>query len=526
MSKSKVLKRILPVMMADSGVTYYVDATSGDDANTGLTSGDPWKSIAKVAAASLNPGDKVLFKRGEVWRSRLRLTCSGSAGKHIVFGAYGTGDKPILSGAELLSSWNDEGGNIWNAALNPECLVVWFDEDMGTKVANKPALAANDDWFWDTNVLYIYSDSDPGDKVIEGSNEWQCIDQNELSYLRFENLKVEKSRGGNIRIDGDATDIIISNVDCAKAFQEGIYVGVAGGAAVTPSNVVIEDCTVTLCNREDQIATPAIHQWLGTSGGDNLVIRNCTISSDIDVVNSGFARDGIMVDDGDNVLIENNSISDFDHGIQMRGSLVDAKDVDTFVIRYNRIEVFDDAIWLNGTDEADSEIYYNLLVNTGDQHFDIIGEGGKIYNNTCYGGQSNAIALQNDASSKVIFKNNIISHHANNKVIVNIDDTAGVDIANSTFDNNCYYRAAPAADFWDYDGGGGGNFADWQSTHSMDANGINENPLYTDFGTDFTLQAGSGCRDAGVDVGLTRDYPGESVPQETNPAIGAYEYTG
>ena len=48
MSKSKVLKRILPVMMADSGVTYYVDATSGDDANTGLTSGAPWKSIDKV----------------------------------------------------------------------------------------------------------------------------------------------------------------------------------------------------------------------------------------------------------------------------------------------------------------------------------------------------------------------------------------------------------------------------------------------------------------------------------------------
>ena len=167
-----------------------------------------------------------------------------------------------------------------------------------------------------------------------------------------------------------------------------------------------------------------------------------------------------------------------------------------------------------------------MLIDTGDQYFDITGEGGKIYNNTCYGGQSNAVVLQTLAATKVIFKNNILSHHANNKVIIYIDDTNGVDISNSTFDNNCYYRAAPTADFWAYAGGGGDDFADWQSTHSQDANGLNEDPVFTTPGTDYTLQAGSNCRDAGVDVSLTRDYAGESVPQETNPSIGAYEYTG
>ena len=46
---------------------YYVDAVNGNDSYSGLagafTSGTtgPWKTIAKVNAATLNPGDSVLF---------------------------------------------------------------------------------------------------------------------------------------------------------------------------------------------------------------------------------------------------------------------------------------------------------------------------------------------------------------------------------------------------------------------------------------------------------------------------------
>jgi hypothetical protein len=49
------------------------------------------------------------------------------------------------------------------------------------------------------------------------------------------------------------------------------------------------------------------------------------------------------------------------------------------------------------------------------------------------------------------------------------------------------------------------------------------NPLFVS-GSDFRLQAGSPARDAGVDVGLTSDYLGYTVPFNTIPDIGAYEY--
>jgi surface protein len=48
--------------------------------------------------STLNPGDQVLFKRGDSFPGTLTITKSGSLGLPITFGAYGTGAKPIFSG--------------------------------------------------------------------------------------------------------------------------------------------------------------------------------------------------------------------------------------------------------------------------------------------------------------------------------------------------------------------------------------------------------------------------------------------
>jgi hypothetical protein len=76
----------------------YIDQTSGSDSANGLT-GTPWKTIAKVNAASLVPGANVYFKRGETWQEQLTVPSSGSSGSPITFGAYGTGAAPIITGS-------------------------------------------------------------------------------------------------------------------------------------------------------------------------------------------------------------------------------------------------------------------------------------------------------------------------------------------------------------------------------------------------------------------------------------------
>ncbi len=81
-----------------AGDTYYVDATNGNDINSGTSIDASWKTIAKVNSFYFNPGETILFKRGEVWREELRVSSSGENDRTITFGAYGNGDKPCIRG--------------------------------------------------------------------------------------------------------------------------------------------------------------------------------------------------------------------------------------------------------------------------------------------------------------------------------------------------------------------------------------------------------------------------------------------
>ena len=77
---------------------YYVSWRTGNDTNSGLSSEAPWKSIARVNSASLNPGDRILLHAGETWREQLRPPTSGEENHPIVFTSYGAGARPKLEG--------------------------------------------------------------------------------------------------------------------------------------------------------------------------------------------------------------------------------------------------------------------------------------------------------------------------------------------------------------------------------------------------------------------------------------------
>src|SRR5215470_6134301 len=94
---------ILPFFPAQSA-TYYVDAKNGNDGNSGTSPGSGWKSLEKVNAFQFQPGDSILFKRGEIWREQLNFPSSGVEGRSIVLDAYGDGGAlPIISGADPVS---------------------------------------------------------------------------------------------------------------------------------------------------------------------------------------------------------------------------------------------------------------------------------------------------------------------------------------------------------------------------------------------------------------------------------------
>lgn len=102
--------------------TYYVDQTTGDDDDTGLSEALAWKTIAKVNASSFSDGDSILFKKGETWWETLIMPSSGtSAG--ITFGAYGTGAAPIIS-------------SVWSYRINSRSLAEYIVSGPGRKATS------------------------------------------------------------------------------------------------------------------------------------------------------------------------------------------------------------------------------------------------------------------------------------------------------------------------------------------------------------------------------------------------------
>src|SRR5690606_17938437 len=78
---------------------YYI-AANGNDANNGTSQSSPWKSINKLSAyfSNLKAGDKVLFRRGDTFYGGISVNKGGSAGSPITIGAYGSGEKPVITG--------------------------------------------------------------------------------------------------------------------------------------------------------------------------------------------------------------------------------------------------------------------------------------------------------------------------------------------------------------------------------------------------------------------------------------------
>lgn len=102
------------------GMAYHFSTTDGDDNRTAAqarNAATPWKSLAKLNSifSTLVPGDVVLFKSGDSFYGSIVAKASGTAAKPILFGAYGSGNKPVITGFSTMSNWTSLGGGIYQA---------------------------------------------------------------------------------------------------------------------------------------------------------------------------------------------------------------------------------------------------------------------------------------------------------------------------------------------------------------------------------------------------------------------------
>ncbi len=119
---------LFPIKEAEAaGTTYYVDNcdVTGNDTNNGTSTSTPWLTINKVNTSSFSAGDSILFRRGCTWREQLTIPSSGTTGNPITFGAYGTGDDPIISGADLVTTWTQCNGSEYSDNFDDNDITDW-----------------------------------------------------------------------------------------------------------------------------------------------------------------------------------------------------------------------------------------------------------------------------------------------------------------------------------------------------------------------------------------------------------------
>jgi hypothetical protein len=94
-----------PAPPAPEPSTYFIDATSGLDTNSGTNSAAPWKTLAHASSTTQTyvAGDQILLKRGETFSGKLYLNETGTSSEPIVVGAYDTGTAPVIDAAGYLA---------------------------------------------------------------------------------------------------------------------------------------------------------------------------------------------------------------------------------------------------------------------------------------------------------------------------------------------------------------------------------------------------------------------------------------
>lgn len=550
---SQMLRRLLaalPLLAATAAgaATYYVSPT-GNDLNSG-TLAAPWKTLARVNAASFAPGDVVLLQGGASFSGSLSFGANdaGDALSPVVLGSYGSGRAIILSGSGM-------GISVYNTA--------------GFEIEH---LEIRGNWNADTQS----GNSGTGIDVF--------MDQNgaiKLEHIRITDVEVSGFRNGGITLSSWPQD------HSKSGFKD----------------VVISDVTI------HDNGSAGISSWGYWSSNatqyahSDLVIRDATVyrNRGIDGTNSNTGN-GIVIADVDGALIErseayeNGDLCDYNNGgpvgiwawdathvtIQFNeshhnrtgpGSLdgggfdLDGGVTDS-VVQYNYSHDNDGAGYLmwqfQGArpDLARNIVRYNVSENDGRAHGHqgiFVGGGTAIHDNHFHNNTIFMAPSDDNGTSAVDIRTIGTNNSFRNNLFVTTEGvrlvySQSADPTKVIFQGNAYDAGPIASDFLiRWNSTSYASLASWRATGqeklgatntglSVDAmltapggGGTIGDPYNLDALTAYKLLADSPVIDQGLELqtlppppGITagpHDYYEMSVPQGAGYDIGAHEFT-
>jgi parallel beta-helix repeat protein len=534
--------------------TYYVDncVAVGNDLNNGTSPSTAWLTINKVNTSTFLPGDSILFQSTCTWREQLTVPSSGSAGSPITVGAYGSGALPIINGAALLSSgWTVTSGDIWQASLTTQPQQVFFNGVRGSPVGSVGAVTGANDWCWASNVLYVYSTSEPTTAFtspgVEASVRNYGIRADGKPYLTIQNLEVKYSNqlygSGGLTVANRSSNVLVNGVVADYNWGKGIEI-VDEDSDNNISNVTVENSQAYYNGQEGISVSP----WSGTGG--------TTVFSNISILNNvvhNNSQDGtLMFIAGIHLatpgtfsayaitssLVEGNQ--SYLNGVNASGTSVAAPNsgpgiwldtTESCVVRYNEsyqnaeqgifIEngdansVSNNVTWGNDTPNPDWD-YSCSGITVDASRADLIGQSNVVYNNTSYK-DGYCISVSGKSVATLSIANNVFTNNACSSptvaALAAVYGAENVDEGGNTGwgSGNVYtYNAfgAAASNFIEWGHGtfystysawetASGNCGATGCSHSVEATPAFVNPS----AGQFWLTGGSPGIDAGLDLG-------------------------
>lgn len=326
------------VMPTILGTTYYISPT-GSDSNNGTSTSTPWQTLAKALTVQWRAIDAVFFQRGGTYYlpntgyPHLNVGVTANASNRFVYGAYGTGAKPIITNKKILNNsggWTNFATNIWRIDLsNPATHTGWTSSFMpnacnighltidgvvfGNKKLSTGALTTNWDFYSDNaQFLYVRATANPttlAANIIAAPDArvFRLQDNMEMCGVMVEDTggtsEVGDGPHNNVKITfctfkNIGGSFLIGFSDNTVRYGNGIEIGMGSNGWTIEDNI-IDDCY------------DADFSFQGDGGATaNIFFRRNTVSHG----SFGFELYATGTASMANVIVENNTFTDCGFG--------------------------------------------------------------------------------------------------------------------------------------------------------------------------------------------------------------------
>lgn len=520
MKKNKILNLFIIFLLLLSykevfATNYYVNPSSGNNTNDGLSTSTPWQTLV-YSESRLVAGDTLYLDNGTYIENSgsgyLLLTKDGSVGLPITYQAInprmaiikasstGAGIRAIHLNSAYYRTFN---GLVFDGKSNNSYALSESSATSSHVVIND-SVFKNAGFGVSCNNCSIYNSSAENNTSRDFS-----LDSVVESNVQLNNLSFSTTSGYGIELKNSIVGVTISNLNVSNYNQSTalIYVNNSNNNTISSSTLIGSGVVAIIINGTSNYnLVNNISINTSNTGGYGIVVGSDVVSQgintsnntirNVNITNPTGTNHAVIFGGGANNILENSYIITGGYGIVDKGTRGS-------IIRNNII---------------------NSTTGTLNVAYPKGATGSYYYNNILRKNSASGISFYMDSNSptsstNIILKNNIIISGATNTGLYVTD-------LNQTFLGN-YNNYVNTGTAFSVGGITYSTLSAWKSASTtQEINSIDSIPLFINNNysqsSDYLPTQLSPIIDAGVNVGLLTDKLGN--PIYGTPDIGAYEY--